>query len=466
MSISPTLSIARDALLVQQRAIQVAGHNIANVNTPGYSRQRLLLETKTPRDTYSGQIGTGVQSVTIERIVDQFLSDQMNDSAHDMGRWEAQRDTLERVEIVFDETTGYGLNDAMGKFWNAWQGMENSSLDAGARNILLAASVDLTNTFNSIYGDLENIQNDIDSNISASITEVNRLALQISDFNSQIRSVEATGQNANDFRDQRDQLLLEMSEYIDFTSSENVDGVVTITLGDGNDLVDPTGAFSLSVNDTDSDGFQDVVWSSAPATAINSNISSGKLKGWLEVRDVIIPGYLAELNTLAGGIINSVNTVHLNGYGIVDATQRDFFSGSDASDISVNNTILTDPNHIAASTQLDPSTGAGEDNNYLNAGLIADLQTSLTMNGNTATFDDYYNSVVANVGLLVDDASQYYDHQESMSAHLSNYRESVSGVSLDEEMVNLIKFQHAYDAAAKLITTVDELLDTLINSIR
>ncbi|MBW1764022.1 MAG: flagellar hook-associated protein FlgK [Deltaproteobacteria bacterium] len=460
MGIYSTLNIGRDALLTQQRAIEVAGHNIANVNTPGYSRQKLILTAKNPIPTWAGELGTGVQGIEVERIADKYLGDQINSSAQDLGRWEAQRDSLERIEIVFDEATGYGLNSAMSEFWNAWQDLANNPSGNVQRNLLVGMSENLANTFNNIYSDLAGLQNDIDFAISGTVTEINRLATQIADLNDKIESIEAAQQNPNDYRDERDQLLKELSGLIDFTSSEASDGVVTVTLGDSTDLVSSSGASSLVANDTDADGFLDIAWSSAPATAINSNISGGKLKGWLETRDVIVPDYLTRLETLATTLRDQVNAEHIVGYGL-DGTQNNFFDPigtPEAGTFAVNTAIISDINKIAAGD----SSNYGDNQTALR---IAGLQNDLTISANTATFDDYYNSIVSDVGIKVDEAGVNYKYQYSTSAQLENYRQSVSGVSLDEEMVNLIKFQHAYNAAAKLITMVDELMDALMRII-
>jgi flagellar hook-associated protein 1 FlgK len=209
-------------------------------------------------------------------------------------------------------------------------------------------------------------------------------------------------------------------------------------------------------------GLQDIVWcdSDGNSAAITDTISSGKLKGWCEVRDNVIPDYLNRLDALANGIRGEVNNLHASGYGLDGSTGSEFFTGTSAVDLTVNPTISDDPSKIAASAS---SAGLPGDNSIAIA--ITNLQNALTMNGGTGTFDDYFNSLVTDVGSQVEMAGSNLDHQSSMVDHLDNYRESISGVSLDEEMVNLIKFQHAYDAAAKLITTVDELLNTLINMV-
>ncbi len=460
------LNTGRTALLTQQKAIDITGHNIANVNTDGYSRQRVNMETNEPVSSQPGQTGTGVRTAEIQRIYDQFLGAQINEENQNLGNWEAQKGVLERVEIIFDESSGYGLNQAMSEFWNAWQDLANNPSDYAGRAALLAKSETMTTTFNNIYSNLEQIQTDIDTSIMGTVKEINSIAERIAGLNQKIALTEVGGQNANDYRDSRDLLLKELSLMINIDSFENSDGKVTVLVAGGRPLVENISSWNLSTQpDVDSD-FQDIVWtdSGGNPVVITSSISGGKLKGWLEVRDVTIPDYLSKLNDLAEEIITEVNDFHKDGLGLNDdvVAERNFFTGTKALDIAVNQDIVDDVNNIAAAGSLDGLPGGNS-----NAIKIANLQNELTMNGNpaTATFDDYYNSLVSDVGSGVQKATVNFDHQSSMVTHLDNYRESVSGVSLDEEMVNLIKFQHGYNAAARLISVADELLDRVISMV-
>lgn len=460
------LSTGRTALLNQQKAIDVTGHNIANVNTDGYSRQRVNMETNEPYSSQPGQTGTGVRTVEIQRIYDQFLGAQINEENQNLGNWEAQKGVLERVEIIFDESSGYGLNQAMSEFWNAWQDLANDPSDYAGRAALLAKSETMTTSFNSTYLNLEKIQRDIDTNTMETVKEINSIAERIAGLNQKIALTEVGGQNANDYRDSRDLLLKELSLMINVDSFENSDGKVTVLVAGGRPLVENISSWNLSTQpDVDSD-FQDILWtdSGGNPVVITSSISGGKLKGWLEVRDVIIPDYLSKLNELAEGIITEVNDLHKDGLGLNDVVvaERNFFTGTKVIDIAVNQDIVDDVNNIAAAGSLDGLPGGNS-----NAIKIADLQNELTMNGNpaTATFDDYYNSLVSDVGSWVQKATVNFGHQSLMITHLDNYRESISGVSLDEEMVNLIKFQHGYNAAARLISVADELLDRVISMV-
>jgi flagellar hook-associated protein 1 FlgK len=252
--------------------------------------------------------------------------------------------------------------------------------------------------------------------------------------------------------------MKELSALIDFTSAEASDGSITVTLGDGNNLVDASGANTLYATDTDGDTFLDIAWSDPSGTNINTNISGGNIKGWLETRDVIINDYLTSLDTLATTIRDQVNAVHSAGRA-PDNSQNNFFVPNGtlaAGTFAVNPDLVSDSNLVAAGDTSD----SGDNRTAIE---IASLQHgAFSISGDTQTFDNYYGMLVSNVGIDVRDSSQNYDYQSAVASQLDNYRESISGVSLDEEMVNLIKFQHAYDAAAKLISTVDEMLDTLI----
>jgi flagellar hook-associated protein 1 FlgK len=458
------LDKARTALLTQQEAINVTGHNIANVNTDGYSRQRLDMETGEPYSSQPGQMGTGVKAVEIQRIYDRFLGAQINVENQDLGNWEAQKGILEGVEMIFDESSGYGLNQAMSEFWNAWQDLANNPSDYVGRSSLLAKSETMATTFNNSYSNLTRIQREIDTSIIGTVDEINSITEQIADLNEKIAKVEIVGQNANDHRDTRDLLLKELSLIIDIDSFENSDGKVTVLAADGRPLVENISSWNLSTQpDVDSD-FQDIGWtdSTGGTVVITSSISGGKLNGWLEVRDVTIPDYLSKLNALAEGIITEVNGLHQGGFGMDGVDGRDFFTAvtlTSALDIAVHQDIVVDVNKIAVAGS---DGGVGDNSNAIE---IANLQNALKMDSDTVTFDDYYNSLVGDVGSEVRKARVNFNHKSLMVTHLVNYRESVSGVSLDEEMVNLIKFQQAYNAAAKLISIADELLDRVNNMV-
>jgi flagellar hook-associated protein 1 FlgK len=555
------LSIGSKALLAQQKGIYVTGNNIANVNTPGYTRQRLNLSTDVPVNTSVGPVGTGVTAVDVERIYQRFLGVQINNETQARGNWEAQKDMLERVEMIFDESGGYGLNKVMSEFWTAWQDLSNNPSGPVERTVLIAKSEILAETFAKNYQDLQTIQRDIDTVIEGTVTEINQLAEKIAHLNEKIIQMESGGNTANDYRDQRDVLLNELSDLINIDSFENSVGGVTVSVGSGQPLVEGTDAYRLSTQ-VNAFGHQNVIWLDAANNAqdITGNISGGKVKGWLDARDLDIRNYLNRLDIMAQNLMDEVNVLHANGYGLDGSTGNDYFTGGGtasgvldslltiaaepggAGNLSVTlvaggtagaETVTTDPvtgdiqiaiedgvstraqiaaalqghSAIASAVPAAPggtawTLGAGSDTATLSGGAsalniqvnpaivldeqliaaaqsfdtvpgdkpgdnsnaiaIANLKNSRIINGGSATFDAFYESFVGDVGYEVQQAGAYYDHQSEMVHQLENYRESVSGVSVDEEMVNLVKYQNAYQAAAKLISTADEMMQSVL----
>jgi flagellar hook-associated protein 1 FlgK len=463
--INGIMNIAGQALITQQQAISVTSHNIANVNTPGYSRQKLVMSTNIPSDSAIGPMGNGVSGEAIERIYDRFINDQINNESQELGRWDAQKNAVESLEMIFNETYGYGLSEAMSEYWNAWQALINNPAGSTERQVLVTRGQILTSTFNKLDSDLTHSQQALDLAIAATVTDVNRLSAQLADLNQKIVSSETGTQNANDFRDQRDLVLKELSELIDLNAFKDASGSVSVLIAGGRPLVSGTASWQLST-ELNASGLQDVVWLDDDGNSVNINndISGGKLKGWIETRDVLIPGFLNRLDALAQTLVTEVNNLHQTGFDLNGIAGQVFFDGTGtAADIEVNANIVGDPSLIAASFDPLPFPSAPGDNR--NAVEIAKLQHQLMMSGNTATFNDYYSSLVRDVGNEVLKSDSYYTHQSEMLAQLDNYRESISGVSLDEEMINLIKFQNAYAAAAKLVSTADELMQTVLQMV-
>ena len=451
------MSMAGQALLTQQQAISVTSHNIANVNTPGYSRQRLKMTTNTPVDSAVGPMGSGVSGETIERIYDRYLSAQLINESQALGRWDTQKGAVEMVEVIFNEVDGSGLSQAMSKFWDAWQSLANNPDGTTERQILVTASQVLAATFNQLNSDLSQNQQNLDLAIQGTVADINRLSQQIADLNGKIISSEAGSFSANDYRDQRELLLRELSELIDINTFEDATGAVSVLVANGRPLVS-SGQFWQLSTETNVAGFQDIAWvdDTGNPTNITADISGGRLKGYLDVRDGVIDGYINRLDTLAQTLMTDVNTLHQNGFDLDGLGGEVFFIGTAASDMEVNPNIVGDLDLIAAAS--DALTVPGDSRQAIE---IANLQYQLTMGG-TQSYNDYYSAIVRDVGNEVLKSEASYNHQSDMMAQLENQRESVSGVSLDEEMINLLKFQNAYAAAAKLITTADEMMQTIL----
>ncbi len=465
------LSIGQTALLTQQKAIDITGNNIANVNTPGYSRQRLTIKQNSPVRVDNQTMSTGVTTdISIQRFYDKFLGAQLTGENENLGRWEAQKQALEKVELMFDDSGGNGLSNAMSEFFNSWQDLANNPSGVAERSSLVSAGQYLATTFNTVYTNLGKLKNDIDIHVSNIVGDVNDMADRIAELNRKITQVEVTGHNANDFRDERDQLVFELSKLIDIQSFEDGNGNINVMVGNGKPLVD--GGVTWDLSTADNGGVQDVFWEASDGTAVNitSQLTGGELRGWITARDDLIDGYLDQLDTLANTIRTSVNALHAdpNGIDLNGNGGLDFFTGTGAVNIAVNPSIAADTDLIAAAASAfylgTPANEGLPGGNTIAIG-IANLQSAATMAG-SSTFDEYYSSLVGRVGADVQAADFNETHQSTMVQNLEQYRQEVSGVSLDEEMVKLIQFQQAYNAAAKLITTADDMMDALMGMVR
>ncbi len=449
------LDIGKKALSAYRLAMNITGHNVANANTPGFSRQRPILATTLPIDFNPGQLGTGVKVTEIQRMRDQFLDLQLREVSSSVGQWEEREKFLEEVETIFNEPSDNSLNNALADFWNSWQDLANDPENMSARVSVREKAQLLCNTFHRLRFKLRTVQDDINHSIKGRVEEINSLAQRIAKLNGQIVRIEIRGENANDLRDQRDLLIDQLSKIANISTREQSDGSVTISIA-GNSLVERVNTVTLEIS----------VRSSTYGTVLDVSygkgeqvlsFTDGELRGLVNLRDEVIPEYLGGLDTFASTLISRVNSQHSVGYGLDGSTTGlDFFSGSDASDIGVDEGLQDDVSLIAASSDGSPGNGS-------NALAISDLANQLTMNGNSATFGDFYQSMMGNLGILSQEASQNHTNNNLLLTQLENHRDSVRGVSLDEEMTNMINYQHSFEAAARIISTVDEMMNTIIN---
>lgn len=456
------LSIGTGALISQQRAINVTGNNIANVNTPGYSRQRVGMETNIPVPSSIGVVGFGVRTTSVERMYDRFLGIQLNQESANLGYWEAQRGVLERVEVVFDESAGYGLNQALSQFWSGWQDLALNPPGGVERRVLAGVGQNLADTIGRNYAELQQIRRDIDASLKDGVEAVNRLTASIADLNQKISRIEAGGtETANEYRDSRDLALKQLSELIEIQSHEDSGGQAVVSIGGGSVLVESGNYYRLGVrSDVEAEGTATLIrFDGGGWTDITGDVRAGKIGGWLQARDGKIAGTMRDLDTLAHELITAVNARHEEGSAIDSGGSSGirFFSGSGAADMAVNPAILDDYNLIAAAAAGSPP---GDGSNALRIAALKDAPEG------GLSFNETASALVSKVGHDVREAKAYANYQSGMMAYLENYRDSLSGVSLDEEMVNLIKYQAAYNAAAKMIAIAQDMLDNLMSIAR
>jgi flagellar hook-associated protein 1 FlgK len=449
------LEIARKALSSYQLAMTVYGNNIANVDTPGYSRRTLLLGEGESLKIPAGRVGLGVDAITIRRMRDSFLDDAFRRQSTSLGMYESLEQTLAEVEMVFGEPGESGLSTALNEFWDSWQDLANQPESHTVRALVKDNAQALARVLHQMDRSLVNQVQALDTQVDAYVSEINSMAAAIADYNARIISGEASGHEATDLRDQRDLLVDELSSIVEVQVFQRNDGSLSVMMG-SEALVERADYVRLSTASVSRGG---IAVKEVRLGDISRDISpaGGELGGVLQSRDEIIPRYRDDLDEIARSVVEAVNTAHRGGYALDGTAGRDFFdpAGVTAATIDVSGLILNDVNLIAASS--DGSVGNGD-----NALAIAGLRyAAVTADGSTV--DDYYASVVGSLGVASASASESRKREELLVLEIEARRESVKGVSIDEEMTNLIAAQHAYEAAAKVVNIVDEMMDTVLS---
>jgi len=454
------LEIGKRALVSSQLAMTTIGHNMANVNTPGFSRQRVMISSAEPVDTAWGNTGNGVKINGVEHIRDLFLTGQYRQENASLGNWEFMQKSVSQIEGFFNEPQDNSLGDVLDGFWKAWNTLAGSADDTQARSALVQQTTVLTNSFHQIDKQFRELRQNIDNSIGDRVLQLNQLGKQIANLNLQIQYQELGSQKANDLRDQRDVLIDDLSQYADVTVLERDNGTTAVMIG-AMAFVDGSEFLRIGTK-TDYNGDNGtttrIVWADSDTEI---KFSNGEIKGMLETRDVLIPNHLKSLDQLAKGIVENVNALHQQGYGLDGNTERDYFDPefTTAAHIAINVEIKNNSDLIAAGDVPDAPAN----------GLIAEsisnlLSNGRVMNGGSTTIGEFYGGIVGQLGITSMEAESYKDNYGLLVQQIENQRQSVQGVSLDEEMTSLVKFQNAYEAAARVITAMDQALETLINN--
>ncbi|MDO3412084.1 flagellar hook-associated protein FlgK [Saccharibacillus sp. CPCC 101409] len=521
------IETARRSLMTQRAALETTGHNIANANTEGYTRQRVNMQASIPMEAYGvsrsltpGQLGTGVEFTSITRIRETYLDTQFRGENSSLGSLTTQADALSKLEGIVNEPSDTGLRTVMDKFWNSLSDLSKDTESVTARKVVRENALALTDALNQTAKQLSDMGTDLTSNIAIKGKEMQSYMDSIADLNNSITRIESLGDNANDLRDQRDLLTDKLSKIVNVTVTDT-DAGYNITMGN-QALVTGATATALPVDGAAAKG--------SALETILSNATGGEVQGMFLARDKYTADYQAQLdqvaNTLANGNVDvkipagssfpegtkltkdvvlsdgstlaagtgfpkgaslqsdttltvaGLNGLHQLGFTTDGSSQGGvaFFTSSadgsttvTASNITLNPVISNDPSKIASSLRLDSSGSAVKGNNGL-ALLMSDLKTSkfVTTDASgtttTATLSDRYSGMVGQLGIQAQEINRKAANAESLTAQVDTSRQSVSGVSQDEEMTNLVKFQQAYNASARFMTTYDEMLDKLINS--
>ncbi len=448
------LEIGRRGLMSNRLAMNVTSHNIANATTPGYSRQRAQLAATLPLQNAQGLfVGTGVSVENVSRLRDRFLDLQYRQASGSLGSATARHGALSQIETALGEPGDRGLQAAMNKFFNSFQELSSHPEEAGPRNAVLRQGTQLVQTFNRLSTSLTQQRNNLADDAVNKVGSINNLTRQIAQLNEQIVQARGAGNEPGDLMDQRDLAIDQLSQLTNITASQDSTGVMIVSIGG---LQVAGNGSSVTLQSSTAGGNLQITTSGGQAV----QAAGGELGGMLEMYNTTIPGYMSQLDSLASTVIARVNAVHSAGYGIGNPPPSGmlFFTGTSAATIAVNTQISSNTNNIAASSN-------GQPGNNQNALALFGIAEERLMDGNTMTLTQYYGRFISNIGSAVSTAGSGVTGSELVLGQIDAQRESVSGVSLDEEMTNMIKFQRSYEAAARVIRTADEMFETILNMV-
>jgi flagellar hook-associated protein 1 FlgK len=467
-----TLNLSTRALQTQQAGVEVASHNLANVNNPAYARQRLLIQTSPAVQTALGSIGTGVEAAGVIQLRDALLDQQIAGENSVSGFLEAQQAALKSLQANLGERledsaasingaegagsvgSAAGLGNSLAGLFNAFQQLSASPAALGDRQAVISQARQLATQFNQFGRRLDGLNTQLNQSVQAETDKANQLLSDIAELNNEIASAEVGSRGAaNDLRDMRQQKLEDLSKMLNFTSSTAPDGTLDISV-DGQLLV--AGA---TVRDTlqtyDAGSGKLLLRAAASSTPIT--LTGGRIQGTIDARDGTLQSVRDGINQLASELITSVNAVYQPGYDLGGGTGAVFFTGANASDIGVNAALATD----ASKLQVSGLAGASGDNQVALA-LARMGNTRQAALGNR-TFAESYQGTITAVGFSLSSVNGQLEEQEVLQGMLETRRSAVSGVSLDEEMADLVKFQRSFQASARLVSTIDEMLNEVVN---
>ncbi len=499
------LNIGLSGLTAAQNSLDVIGHNIANVNTPGYSRQLAQLSTNTSMNWGNLTYGTGVNLKSIQGVRDQLLNLQITQSASQQSGAETRYQGLQTVSSVFQDDGTSGISSQLNAFFTALQKVAGQPEDVSLRTNLVGSAQNLLTTMQTRYQALRDAQTSADSQVSALVPQVNTLAQQIADLNKKLAG-EVNPQSDNDAIDQRQALADQLGQIVGIQTYVDNKGMMNINLeGGASPVVIGTSAYTMStIQNTTPPAtapfFNSVVMSpnaSGPFTDVTKAITSGQMGGQLDLRDNLIPNYEKQMDELAAGVAYNMNLLNSSGYSL-DGTQHnlDFFVGGagntnhlptsvqvppdavgqvPANDykgmvlaLKVNSLIVADPSLFAAAGVA----GAAGDNT--NAKAMVALQTSGSTVDATGAgpgaaasgpFTTFLTALITKVGTDTKNWNTTATNQENIGTALTKQRDSVSAVDLDTEAANLITYQRGYQASARFVSVISQLTDQLINSL-
>lgn len=438
----------RRALLANTRAMDTAAHNIANAATPGYSRQEATFAATPSLMLPTGSaVGTGVEIASIQRRRNAFLEAQFRQESSRMSYWSNYSRALSQVESLVSEPGG-ALAESLDRFWEGWYELSSNPESMATRSSLRETGQTLVDQFNQFYGRLEIWKDELDGSIADTVRQINDLASQVARLSQQIKTVETRGEHPNDLLDSRDRLLGELSQLVEVRVHHQRGGDFFVTLA-GVHLVDGSSHRTMSLG---ADGR--VTWDGLSDVEVRPGEDG--LSGLMAARSHITDTLQGGLSTLMGGIIEEVNLLHRAGFALDGTTGYDFFhAAATPGRWALSADVRSDLGRIAASA-------GGEAGDGLNALAIGQLQRQGLAQLDGFPPDDYWRNMVVALGVSTREAVRNRDNQAVMVQHIVYNQQSEAGVNLDEEMAKMVQLQHSYAAAARMITAMDEMLETII----
>ncbi len=550
MSLMGLFDLGRSGIYANQKALRVASNNVANVNTPGYSRQDVVIQSASPLLVNGDYMGRGVGDVTIRRTFDNFIFYQILGQSSGYGESYSTERSLSHIEQIFNEAKGFGLSNSMEEYFNAWQEVATNPAGIAQRSSLLVKAQAFVNTAKQIEGDLKNTLEFVNDEIADTVKQINVLTKNLGIVNGKIMEVEAGAETSNVFRDQREEMMKELAELIDYEWYEDADSSVTIVAGRGSIVA---GVQSYDLSTALISGGDRQIYNNA-GSDITAFFNKGELGGYISVRSDIQNNALLDLRKLVGSITQETNFLHsttnaaydLNGiqgsnfFNTLSAFSRDDTTGGSGANITAtipdsdpsaltsldeydivftNATTYNVLNHATGATVISGGTyasgvafsingvsvtitnGSGApaaDDTFFVSPVknvidnfsvaitdgrdIAAAQSATTLPGDNsnalamvnkngasitnlsnASFNDHYAEIVTTVGSLTQSATDSLEFEDSLLFELKNRRDAISAVSLDEEAANLVRYQRAFEASARIIKITDELLELVVN---
>lgn len=454
--ISGLLDIGSGALMAAQAEIDTTSHNIANANTDGYTKQRVVTEAAVPFQTTYGFLGSGVEINRIERVRNAFVDEQAMGVNSDLNKATIQQQTMSDVENIFNETSGGGLSDQIRSLFAAFQTLSQNPEDIGIRQTVMQSGQQVATTFNILNSKLQNERYQVGQEINADVGKINELASTIAGINSQVVGNAAAYTDAPDLKDQMDNAISQLSNLINVKVTVDPTGVTNVTAG-GAVLVAAGTAYSFKMNQTADNITISRADSTQPATVV-----SGEISGLLDTYNSQISSFSSKLDDIANTLVKTVNSFNSTGYTLATngnpaQTGKTFFQGNSAGSIQISPDISSNLNNIAASSSGDPGNGD-------NAAAIANVLNAPVMS-NGQSIVSAYEGFVGDVGLAAQRANNSVQTLQIAQNQMKSFQTSISGVSLDEELANMIQYQHSFEAAAKVVTTADSMYQTIIGMV-